>query len=180
MQSFVATADAAKPLSEAPQAAGAPDAEDGANRRVVPRTGTLLAAKIEADGVVFDCIVLDLSPRGARIHCRAPVALPDQVNLILRDGARHDARRRWSRGSQSGLEFMGAATGLGVNDETARRAREVLERLAPADPSQWLPSLRATRYFGDDALRQAAEAAELAMLRLASALRLHAGGGQRN
>lgn len=182
MQSFVTAGHPDPSAAEPPAvaaAAGASAVDDPANRRAVPRAGALLAAKIEANGAIFDCIILDLSPRGARIHCRAPIALPDTLNLIMRDGARHESRRRWSRGSQSGLEFVGCAAGLGVDDETARRAREVLDRMDAADPANWLPTLRAVRYFGDDSLRQAAEAAELAVLRLTAALRAHAGSAPR-
>lgn len=153
------------------------EAAAGANtdRRGARRKGVLLAARIDVQGTSLDCIVLDLSLRGARVQFGAPVALPEFVPLILRDGSRYDARRCWSRGNQVGLEFVSGAS-VTSNDAATRRARVVLERVAMADPAAWLPALRAERYFGDESLRQAAEAMEVAHLRLLAALRAHAGG----
>ncbi len=154
-------------------ATAVPATEDS-NRRQVQRQGVLLAARLEVSGSVLDCIVLDLSLRGARVQFGAPVNLPEDVRLVMRDGSRHEARRCWSRGNQVGLEFLGAA-GVGVNEPARRRARTLLERVHASDPAAWLPALRAERYLGDESVRQAAEAAEVAYLRLLAALRDHAG-----
>ena len=136
----------------------------------------LWAAQLEMGDSLLDCIVLDISPRGARLRFRVPVAVPDGgvVRLRLRDGTRYPARRRWSRGTLVGLEFLGPGAALTADAATARRARALLEAVQAGPPAAWLPMLQAERFFGDEALRLAAEAVELAHARLEAALRAHA------
>jgi hypothetical protein len=143
--------------------------------RGVARRGVLWSAKVDAAGLVLDCIVLDISVRGARLRFGAPVALPDRIALRLRDGTRYEARRCWSRGAQVGVEFLGPGAALAPDAVVGRRAQAALEAVRAGDPATWLPALRAERFFGDEALRQAAEAAEVAHHRLLAALRPHAG-----
>jgi hypothetical protein len=129
----------------------------------------LLAARLDIGGSILDCIVLDASPRGARVRFGAPVTVPDRVRLMLRDGSVRDARRRWSRGTQMGLEFIDP----GRPQDTpglAERALGLLAQLRGGDPAAWLPGLRAERYLGDAAVRDAAEAMAAAHQRLLVAL----------
>lgn len=168
---------AAQPVTSAvAPAGGLPPTSEATDRRQVTRQGVLLSARVDVGGSTLDCILLDVSPRGARLQFGAPVHLPEDLRLTMRDGSRHEARRCWSRGNQVGVEFLGAS-GIGIDSPTRRRARTLMERIQAGDPAAWLPALRAERYFGDEAVRQAAEAAEVAHLRLLAALRGHAGPG---
>lgn len=161
------------PLIGAPEDPGPPGGSR--EQRVIARQGVLWAAKLDTGSAVIDCIILDISMRGARLRFGAPVAVPERVTLRLRDGRRYEAWRRWSRGTQMGLEFVGAGVALHPSETMQRRVRDILEAVQAADPKRWLPMLRGERFFGDESLRQAAEAAELAHARLQAALRVHAG-----
>ena len=166
-------ADGAAPLVGVPEDPGPPGGSP--EQRGIARQGVLWAAKLDTGDAVIDCIVLDISIRGARVRFGAPVAVPERVVLRLRDGTRLDAWRRWSRGTQLGLEFVGAGVALSPSETMQRRVRDILEAVQATDPKRWLPMLRGDRFFGDESLRQAAEAAEIAHARLQAALRAHAG-----
>ena len=165
-----------QPVASALAPADAVPLSEASNRRRIDRQSVLLSGRVEAGGASLDCIVLDVSRRGARLQFGVPVSLPAEVSLVLRDGSRHAARRCWSRGNQVGLEFLGAPR-IAVNEAEHRRARGMVERVQATDPATWLPALRAERYFGDDAVREAAEALEVAHMRLLATLRPHAGAG---
>ena len=164
----------AQPVSPPPHAG-----PSGGSREVrrARREGVIWGARLDTGAAVLDCIVLDISARGARLRFGAPVAVPERVTLHLRDGRRFEARRCWSHGTLAGLEFLAPGAALQADEAIARRARAALEALHRAGPAAWLPMLREERFFGDDALRQAAEAAEIAHAHLAKALGPHAGAG---
>lgn len=157
------------------QALLVPEEEEGAERRRrTPRHGVLWAAQVVFGQAVLDCIVLDISLGGARVRFGAAVTLPSHVALRLRDGTVYEAVPRWFRGTMVGLEFLGAGTALPDAHGVARRARAALRAVRASDPTGWLTLLQADRFFGDEALRQAAEAAERAHHRLQAALQAHA------
>ena len=122
---------------------------------------------------VLNCIVLDMSPHGARVDFGAPVEVPVHLDLRLHDGTTYPALQRWSRGTQIGLRFAGPVEASG-DEGHARRAFQALQALQSADPAGCLETLRAERFFGDEGLRQAAEAAEAAHARLVGMLQPHA------
>lgn len=66
-------------------------------------------AHVVTDDRVLDCVLLDLSPGGARICLLAPAELPERVTLLLPDGGSWPVRRRWQRGLQIGFEAVGDA-----------------------------------------------------------------------
>jgi hypothetical protein len=57
-------------------------------------------------GARQDCVVLDVSQSGARVHLVAPGEAPEAVFLRLPDGAVRMARRRWQRDEDVGFEFL--------------------------------------------------------------------------
>lgn len=141
------------------------------------RRKVLRGAQIIVDSTVIDCVVTDVSATGAQIRLAAPVPVPELFTLRFRDGSACPARRRWARGTLIGLEFIGAtAESAGQEDEPARRARAIRRQLQALDPAETVRLLRAAWFFGDDDLRRAAEAAELAHARLDAALRPHTAG----
>jgi PilZ domain len=152
-----------------------PDRDGAAagNQRDVQRDRMVKRAKVTFGNAMFDCLVLDISVGGARISFATPVPIPETVALRLHDGSIYPARRRWARGTEMGLEFTGAAVASG-DEGQVRHARAAMEAVVVADPSGWMKTLRAERFFGDETLHQAAEAAEAAHQRLAAALRHHA------
>ena len=116
----------------------------------------LKIAKVVAETAVFDCIVVDMSAHGARVRFGAATVVPDVLTLKLADGTSYDARRRWTRGEEAGLEFI-ADTSL--SGAARRQAWALQERLA----QECLPpleALRAAGYFADEVIRAAALTAE--------------------
>jgi hypothetical protein len=67
------------------------------------------AAYVVTDGAALGCVLLDLSPGGARICLLARAELPDLVTLWLPGGGSRPVRRRWQRGLQIGFEAVGDA-----------------------------------------------------------------------
>ena len=55
-------------------------------RRRDARTGVLKRAKIAFGRTVIDCIVLDISPGGARVRTDVTVTIPEQVILRFSGG----------------------------------------------------------------------------------------------
>lgn len=78
-------------------------------RRQELRRKTLLSGRIEFfDRSVFDCVIRNLSERGARISCDQQVALPDVFDLILvKRRTRKRVRAVWRDEDGIGLTFLG-------------------------------------------------------------------------
>jgi len=95
-------------------------------RRQELRRKTLLTGRIEFfNRSVFDCVVRNLSGRGARISCDQQVALPDIFDLILvKQSERKRVRAIWRGEDVIGLAFL-------EDDEYSN----VLSFTPPAPPS---------------------------------------------
>ncbi|HEY8613541.1 MAG TPA: PilZ domain-containing protein [Roseomonas sp.] len=79
-------------------------------KRRWPRYPVLLNAQISIGASTFDCVVVDLSEGGAQVDFAIPVPLPELVTLRIGNGGAYSARRRWIRGTRTGLEFTEAAS----------------------------------------------------------------------
>ena len=56
------------------------------------------------------CVIADLSRSGARVRTRHGAFIPARVYLrIDKTGDVFDCDRRWSRGNEAGLQFIGQA-----------------------------------------------------------------------
>ena len=76
-------------------------------RRQVQRVRTLKSGKIVIDREMsaLDCIVRNLSPRGALLLVPS-IAVPDKFELILSaNGTRHACRVAWRAHDRVGVEF---------------------------------------------------------------------------
>lgn len=155
---------AEEPVTEAPNDAGS-------NKRREARKAFLKRAQVVFDGAGIDCIVENMSGSGARVRFNTPMPLPEVLALRFNDGTSYPARRRWAHGELAGLEFYGESP----EAEAERRhlARAVQEAVAAADLTEALHLLRNVWFFGDEDLRRAAEAVELARVRFVSALTPH-------
>ncbi|MBO9100022.1 PilZ domain-containing protein [Rhizobium sp. B230/85] len=71
------------------------------------RSRSFLGAKIVLEGgySVFDCIVRDISPAGARLKVQNAVSIPDTFKLLLSDGRSFDATVKWRRIDSVGVSF---------------------------------------------------------------------------
>jgi PilZ domain-containing protein len=155
-------------LGEEP-AAETPDAP--ADKRRESRKAFLKRARVVFDGAGFDCIVENMSGGGARVRFNTPVALPEVLALRFNDGTSHPALRRWAHGEVAGLQFSGE--GPAAEAERRHLARAVHEAIAATDPAEAIRLLRHVWFFGDEELRRAAEAAELARAKFVFALAPH-------
>ncbi len=79
-------------------------------RRRWPRHPVRLSAQVSTGAFTFDCVVVDLSEGGAQVNFAAPVPLPERVTLNTGNGEVFLARRCWTKGTRTGLEFTGAAS----------------------------------------------------------------------
>jgi len=148
------------------------DAQAHENRRRSPRTGMLKRAQILAGESVYDCVVLDGSAGGARVQLETPTALPDKVKIRFIGGIAAPALQRWGNGAQWGLELL--EEGRQLNRVQAQQAWTAYEALRDGQLDRAVRLLRQDHFYEDEALREAAEAAEAARNKLEAALRLRA------
>jgi hypothetical protein len=83
--------------------------ELGSERRSNARARRLYGGKIVFNNgsSSLDCLVRDLSPKGARLEVASPIGIPDSFDLhINRNGARHPSKIAWSSGTQIGVMFL--------------------------------------------------------------------------
>jgi hypothetical protein len=140
---------------------------EGLDRRRSFRSTVLKCAQLRAGDVIFDCVILDSSDTGARIHTDIPMPFNGRMELTLEDGTVIPVRRSWVQDMEIGLEF---AEDRSMSLEELLRARTAYESLCAGRPHHAVRLLRADQFYGDPELRCAAEAAEAAEVRLKNAL----------
>lgn len=146
------------------------------NQRTEPRKRVLKGAKLVfTDGGVIDCVVLDISAKGALVLLPAPMPLPEQVALHLSGGVVYHARRRWGRGQDVGFAFE---DGPALSAVAAARALPFYEALRGVSPDQVLAGLQAERWFDDPVLSDLAQELGAAHAALVAALRQRVAQGQ--
>ena len=111
-QTVAAVADPETKSTAATAATAAVDAENpeerAENRRRDRRDRVLFRGKIILDDGVstIDCVIRDLSSRGARVTVQDHAVIPRMLSLLVIDTGRSFAAiRRWQRGQTVGLEF---------------------------------------------------------------------------
>ena len=83
-------------------------------RRVEERVRTLTSAQITQSGRVIDCVVRDMSSKGARLRVPDAGAVPQQFELLMKQsGESRPARVRWRKGVEVGISFMEERRGFG-------------------------------------------------------------------
>jgi hypothetical protein len=110
------------------------DRRTGMVRRAAPRARSLLAGKIIiGDGrESHDCVVRNLSTKGARVRVAGAVNLPGTVGLlVVKEGLLFDAAIAWRRGDQIGLTFSGQHDLREDVDPAHRQARALWAALSP-------------------------------------------------
>lgn len=125
-------------------------------RREAARAGVLKSAKIVTGQSVLNCVVLDVSERGARVRLEAMTMLPERVMLCFRGGAAFNATRRWARAQEVGLEFAGSAA---LTARTAADASAMAQKLQASGLEPALAALREIRHFDDPQLAAEAQRA---------------------
>jgi hypothetical protein len=142
---------------------------DPADRRRARRNPVIKAAKLifNAAGSVHNCLVLDESSSGVLVDLGVMIAVPDDVTIQFGNGASFLARRRWTSGTKSGLNFAGAQI---VTDEVALRMKRIADILRAQGLEAAIATLRAARFFDNIELRRSAEEVEAANARFEAAL----------
>ena len=64
---------------------------------------------VAPDGAVFECVLVDLSPGGAKVYLAEPAEVPDLVTLWPPGGESRPVRRLWQFGPYMGFEAAGGA-----------------------------------------------------------------------
>ncbi|HLI65325.1 MAG TPA: PilZ domain-containing protein [Caulobacteraceae bacterium] len=106
----------------------------GLARRSGMRARALLTGKlVVGDGEMsLDCVIRNLSSRGARIVLSRAVDLPNRVSLIiLREALLCDARVSWRSGDLTGLTFTARHDLQTDTDPHRRGIRALWQALAP-------------------------------------------------
>jgi hypothetical protein len=80
--------------------------EELASLRRTVRKLVLWAAKIEAGGRNHDCVVVDLSLGGARLHMASPIAKGESVLLTVQRFGAFRAEVAWEKERSIGIRFM--------------------------------------------------------------------------
>ena len=80
--------------------------EEAAALRRNVRKRVLWAAKLARGGMRFDCVVVDLSLGGARIHLAQPVTKGELVTLVLEHLGALRAEVVWQEEQSIGLHFV--------------------------------------------------------------------------
>jgi hypothetical protein len=137
-------------------------------RRREMRTGVLKRAKITFGRAVIDCVVLDVSPGGARVRTEVVVTIPEQVVLRFSGGSAFVAHVQWALGTELGFAFDGLAP---LADDAASLALSAFTALPVNDLDVPLRLLRSARFFDDPELTKAAEDAEVAYARFKTTLK---------
>ncbi len=104
---------------------------DPSDQRSVHRKRTFLSGKLSYCDEAFscDCVIRDISERGARVSVTNPQFIPERVVLIeLKGLLAYDAIIRWRQGKMLGLFFERE---IALDDPSLARNR-ALRRLAMA------------------------------------------------
>lgn len=78
--------------------------KDWEHVRTAPRFKTFQPASVEWDGAKRRAHILDLSARGARLHCADPLPVGSSLALVCRDVTLR-ARIVWAKEQRFGVEF---------------------------------------------------------------------------
>jgi hypothetical protein len=80
-------------------------------QRRQPRELVHIAAKINVDGSLRECLILDISINGARVAIEAPKDIPDRISICMTASGFpiHRCRVIWRSDREIGVEFEVAA-----------------------------------------------------------------------
>ena len=137
-------------------------------RRTAERETVLKGAQLTFQGCVVDCVVLNISLKGARVRTAAVVPVPERLTLTVRGGAMLPAVRRWARGAEIGLAFSGSPS---LDEEHALKAQAAYAILFSGGLHSAIRHLRGFNFFDDPELRHVAEQAEAAHARFEAVLK---------
>jgi hypothetical protein len=139
------------------------------DRRKHPRDRVLKAAKVITPGgySVFNCLVLDESRSGVFVDFGGMMTIPEEVTIQFASGAAFPAVPRWSAGGKCGFEFSGPQI---ISHEVANSMQAIAKILNDHGIQAAFDALRKSDFFDNRELRQIAESARFAHMKLEAAL----------
>ncbi len=153
-----------------PAARNAPEAESVERRHSarlpVIKSGKIIIGNSMSQGI-FNCLVLDESESGVLVDLGMLLDLPEELRLQVGNGGTYLARKRWAVGTKAGLEFLGEPM---VSEDVWVQMTKIAVQLKHQGVCAAAGTLRGVQFFDNAALRDAAEAAESAYLRLEALL----------
>ena len=120
-------------MTDEPDRSAGTSPEPDAEKRGAPRRRTLKqgVAAFHDQYSDLECIVRDMSETGARLKFRDPSMVPERFILhVPMDGTQVSCERRWSKGMECGVIFVGPAE----PSHLARRQHIAADAPAPATP----------------------------------------------
>jgi hypothetical protein len=132
-------------------------------KRIAPRHASQRRARIVVASGVYDCLVTDISEKGARVRVVLRVAEDGNVVLDAGDGNSYRAVRRWARGMDMGLAFAPQ-----LETDWLENADTTFAIICAS--AEAVKRLRTANYFDDPTTLQAAKEAEKALVLLTVAL----------
>jgi hypothetical protein len=141
------------------------------SRRRNVREAVLRTAQIVYRDSIIDCILINISSKGARVRTAAMIPLPDRVTLRVRGGAVFPSVCRWARGLEVGLAFVELPS---ISEQHAHEIRTIYASFLGEGIKEALQRLRGVDFFGDLSLKEIAEHAEQAHASLDAALKARA------
>jgi len=142
------------------------------DRRRTMRDRILQRAAILAPNGTHPCLVLDLSPLGARLEMMGPMPAGDRFTLRFSDGRSFGCELRWAVGVRLGVEILEAAVPVGDRRE---RAAVLVQRLEGSGLQDLFRRLRDEHFLNSRSVGAAAWAAETAIKALEDAIREECG-----
>ena len=135
-------------------------------RLPVIKSGKIIIGNSMSQGV-YNCLVLDESASGVLVDLGMLLDLPDEMRLQVGNGGTYVARKRWAVGTKAGLEFLGESM---VSEDVWVQMTKIAVQLKHQGVCAAAGALRGVQFFENAALRDAAEEAEAAYLRLEALL----------
>ena len=144
-------------LASAPSGDAAMDPPDSvhryADRRIEPRYRVFKRGILAINNgfSTIDCVVRDLSPRGARVKLLAPVDMPlNRVSLVVTEtGDKFTAVKRWQNGQDLGFQFLDQL-GRPLNKEAKKAEAISTKRGSPDEEPLRKPALRRAFVVDDE------------------------------
>ena len=105
-------------------------------RRRYPRRGTFWRAQLQTPAGEFECLVMNLSPRGAHIEIDHALRLNQSVRLILNPLGEFSGTVAWRRNNHVGIQISEHHTTRTKKAPLAPMLRELKEALQSMDPTR--------------------------------------------
>lgn len=74
-------------------------------QRSFPRSAVRAGAEVMIDGHWHDCAILNISPKGAKLHVDGKIGRGMEVRVRIGNFGEYNAKVAWCQGVETGVEF---------------------------------------------------------------------------